>query len=601
MNSSEPETAILVIDDEESLRNTFQFFLQNEGYSPVITASTYEEALNEINDRHFDLIISDIVLGGSTGIDLLRRVRELGRTCPVVMITGYPTVETASEAVRLGAFDYIPKPVEKQTLLKTARLALRQHQLEQGQRRAEQERERYRTFLETVFKSVADGIITVDMNLGIMEMNPAARLLLGELEPGLAEQNSIARLCSRDEFAPLKKDLLQALKTGGEISARNFECQGAGRRRKVLSVSTAPLKDGAGGLAGAVMVVRDQSPVEAVPTGRRQQFHRFLGASDAMQAAYTMIENVGRVDLTVLITGESGTGKELAAEALHLESHRKNRPLVKVDCTAIPESLLESELFGHRKGSFTGADRDRLGRILQADGGTLFLDEIGDISPLMQLRLLRFLQESTFYPVGQDTPLHVDVRVITATNVDLKEKVRSGAFREDLYFRLRVIDIILPPLRERGDDILLLADHFIARIAPKVGKTIGGLSDQARQLLLQHRWPGNVRELEHVIERACVLCPGPTISTDHLPLDLTSLPRPAEKPAFADSGPTPPVFAQPAPVAPATTLSRADRIVAALRTAGGNKAKAARLLGIDRTTLYRKIKELRLDLSQLDF
>ena len=601
MNSSEPETAILVIDDEESLRNTFQFFLQNEGYSPVVTASTYEEALNEINDRHFDLIISDIVLGGSTGIDLLRRVRELGRTCPVVMITGYPTVETASEAVRLGAFDYIPKPVEKQTLLKTARLALRQHQLEQGQRRAEQERERYRTFLETVFKSVADGIITVDMNLGIMEMNPAARLLLGELEPGLAEQNSIARLCSRDEFAPLKKDLLQALKTGGEISARNFECQGAGRRRKVLSVSTAPLKDGAGGLAGAVMVVRDQSPVEAVPTGRRQQFHRFLGASDAMQAAYTMIENVGRVDLTVLITGESGTGKELAAEALHLESHRKNRPLVKVDCTAIPESLLESELFGHRKGSFTGADRDRLGRILQADGGTLFLDEIGDISPLMQLRLLRFLQESTFYPVGQDTPLHVDVRVITATNVDLKEKVRSGAFREDLYFRLRVIDIILPPLRERGDDILLLADHFIARIAPKVGKTIGGLSDQARQLLLQHRWPGNVRELEHVIERACVLCPGPTISTDHLPLDLTSLPRSAEQPAFADRGPTPPVFAQPAPVAPATTLSRADRIVAALRTAGGNKAKAARLLGIDRTTLYRKIKELRLDLSQLDF
>ena len=601
MNSSEPETAILVIDDEESLRNTFQFFLQNEGYSPVITASTYEEALNEINDRHFDLIISDIVLGGSTGIDLLRRVRELGRTCPVVMITGYPTVETASEAVRLGAFDYIPKPVEKQTLLKTARLALRQHQLELGQRRAEQERERYRTFLETVFKSVADGIITVDMNLGIMEMNPAARLLLGELEPGLAEQNSIARLCSRDEFAPLKKDLLQALKTGGEISARNFECQGAGRRRKVLSVSTAPLKDGAGGLAGAVMVVRDQSPVEAVPTGRRHQFLRFLGASDAMQAAYTMIENVGRVDLTVLITGESGTGKELAAEALHLESHRKNRPLVKVDCTAIPESLLESELFGHRKGSFTGADRDRLGRILQADGGTLFLDEIGDISPLMQLRLLRFLQESTFYPVGQDTPLQVDVRVITATNVDLKEKVRSGAFREDLYFRLRVIDIILPPLRERGDDILLLADHFIARIAPKVGKTIGGLSDQARQLLLQHRWPGNVRELEHVIERACVLCPGPTISTDHLPLDLTSLPRPAEQPAFADSGPAPPVFAQPEPVAPATTLSRADRIVAALRTAGGNKAKAARLLGIDRTTLYRKIKELRLDLSQLDF
>ncbi len=600
MNNSEAETAILVVDDEESLRSTFQFFLQNEGYSPVITASTYEEALAELNDRHFDLIISDIVLGGSTGIDLLRRVRELGRTCPVVMITGYPTVETASEAVRLGAFDYIPKPVEKQTLLKTARLALRQHQLEQGQRRAEQERERYRTFLETVFKSVADGIVTVDPDLAVMEMNPAARLLFGSLDPGLLEQGSLVGLCGRDEFAPLKQDLLQALKSGGEISARNFECQGAGRRKKVLSVSTAPLKDGAGGVAGAVMVVRDQTPVETGTVGRRRSFHRFLGASDAMQAVYTMIENVGRVDLTVLITGESGTGKELAAEALHLESHRRNRPLVKVDCTAIPESLLESELFGHRKGSFTGADRDRMGRILQADGGTLFLDEIGDISPLMQLRLLRFLQESTFYPVGQDTPLQVDVRVITATNVDLKEKVRSGTFREDLYFRLRVIDIILPPLRERGDDILLLADHFITRIAPKVGKTINGLSDQARQLLLEHRWPGNVRELEHVIERACVLCPGPTISTDHLPLDLARPVHPAERPAQAASAPIGPLFSQPEPVAPADALSPTERILQALRRTGGNKAKAARLLGIDRTTLYRKIRELHLDLSQTD-
>jgi DNA-binding NtrC family response regulator len=291
-----------------------------------------------------------------------------------------------------------------------------------------------------------------------------------------------------------------------------------------------------------------------------------------MQAVYTMIENVGRVDLTVLITGESGTGKELAAEALHLESHRKNRPLVKVDCTAIPESLLESELFGHRKGSFTGADRDRMGRILQADGGTLFLDEIGDISPLMQLRLLRFLQESTFYPVGQDTPLQVDVRVITAPNVDLKEKVR-----------------------------LLLADHFITRIAPKVGKTINGLSDQARQRLLEHRWPGNVRELEHVIERACVLCPGPTISTDHLPLDLTGPAHPDERPALAASAPSGPLFSQPEPAAPPDSLSPAERILQALRRTGGNKAKAARLLGIDRTTLYRKIKELRLDLSRVDF
>ena len=599
MNDLEQGTAILVIDDEESLRNTFQFFLQNQGYAPVITASTFEEALQEINDRRFDLIISDIVLGGHTGIDVLKRVRELGLTCPVVMITGYPTVETAAEAVRLGAFDYIPKPVDKEALLKAARLALRQYQLEQGQRRAERERERYRAFLETVFKSVTDGIVTVDHNLDIMEMNPAARLLFNELHPGLADQRSIIPLCGQETFVPLKKDLLQVLKTGQESSPRLFECRGADQQKKVLSVCTAPLKDGAGGSEGAVMVLRDLTSPEPRQTNRRQRFHRFLGASDAMQAVYTLIENVGRVDLTVLITGESGTGKELAAEALHQESHRKNRPLIKVDCTAIPETLLESELFGHRKGSFTGADRDRMGRILQADGGTLFLDEIGDISPMMQLRLLRFLQESTFYPVGQDTPLQVDVRVITATNVNLKEKVRSGVFREDLYFRLRVIDVILPPLRERGEDILLLTDHFIAKIAPKVGKNIGGISDQARQLLLAYPWPGNVRELEHVIERACVLCQGTTIATDELSLEITGY-HPAEaQPAPDESGERAQI-APPSPAAPLPDLSPTERIFQALRKAGGNKAKAARLLGIDRTTLYRKIRELRLDISQSD-
>lgn len=600
MNRFPEETAILVIDDEESLRNTFQFFLRNQGYGPVVTAATYEEALREVHARAFDLIISDIVLGSGNGIDFLKKIRTSGISCPVVMITGYPTVETAAEAVRLGAFDYIPKPVEKETLLKTARLALQQQRLEQGKQQAEKERERYRAFLETVFKSVTDGIITVDPGLTIMEMNPAARLLLNELHPGLAETRSILTLCGREDFLPLKQDLLQAMKNGREISQHLFECQAADQRGKMLNVSTAPLKDGAGGLEGAVMVLRDMSLPEHQPTSRKRRFHRFLGASDAMQAVYAMIENVGRVDLTVLITGESGTGKELAAEALHLESHRKNRPLIKVDCTAIPETLLESELFGHRKGSFTGADRDRMGRILQADGGTLFLDEIGDISPMMQLRLLRFLQESTFYPVGQDTPLQVNVRIITATNVDLKDKVRKGTFREDLYFRLRVIDIILPPLRERGEDILLLANHFIEKIAPKVGKTITGISEQAQQLLLRYPWPGNVRELEHVIERACVLCNGSTLSTEQLSAEITS-PHPSHQAASTSSiDPTAIAIPSAAALEPPIELTQAERLLLALKKTGGNKAKAARLLGIDRTTLYRKIKELNLDLSGVD-
>ncbi len=597
MNSEQSGSAILVIDDEESLRNTFQFFLHNQGYGPVRTAATFEEALHALAEGDYDLIISDIVLGGNTGIDILKKVREMGLSCPVVMITGYPTVETAAEAVRLGAFDYIPKPVDKEALLKTARIALRQYQLEQGKQRAEQERERTRAFLETVFRSVTDAIITVDQQLAIKEMNPAARLLLGELQPGLIEQGSLIPFCGQEDCAVLKKELLRVLKSGQEGGAQLFECQSE-QRKKVLSASVAPLKDGVGGAEGAVIVIRDLTAPESANVGRRQRFHRFLGASDAMQATYTLIENVGRVDLSVLITGESGTGKELAAEALHQESHRRNRALVKVDCTAIPESLLESELFGHRKGSFTGADRDRMGRILQADGGTLFLDEIGDISPMMQLRLLRFLQESTFYPVGQDTPLRVDVRVIAATNVDLKEKVRSGGFREDLYFRLRVIDVILPPLRDRGDDVLLLADHFIAKIAPKVGKRIGGISEQARQFLRAYPWPGNVRELEHVIERACVLCQGSTLAAEQLPEEIRDYrPQPVGEAVAAVAGQEVASVATPRDE---QDLTPGERILQALRRAGGNKAKAARLLGIDRTTLYRKVRELRLDLSQIE-
>jgi transcriptional regulator with PAS, ATPase and Fis domain len=277
-------------------------------------------------------------------------------------------------------------------------------------------------------------------------------------------------------------------------------------------------------------------------------------------------------------------------------SPRKNRKLVKVDCTAIPENLLESELFGHKKGSFTGADRDRMGRILQADGGTIFLDEIGDISSMMQLRLLRFLQERTFYPVGQDTPIQVDVRVVAATNADLKKKVEEGTFREDLYFRLRVIDIKLPPLRERKGDISTLARHFVKKFSKKLGKDITGISDQALECLDQHKWPGNVRELEHVIERACVLCQDSTLSLKNLPREILPEALKEERSMVKASE----SLEVPVSVNDISSLPDPDRIVAALKLAGGNKAKAARILGVDRTTVYRKLKEYNIDTSFLE-
>ncbi len=602
----ETSSAILVVDDEESLRHTFQIFLKRQGYSPVIMAATFEEAVTAMTSQPFDLVISDIVLEGASGIDLLKRARELGLDCPVVMVTGYPNVETAADAVRLGAFDYIPKPVEKETLLRTARLALQQYKLKTEKKKAELEREQYRSSLETIFRSVTDAILTADRDFNILKMNPAARILFRELRPQVTEGANLVSSCGGDDLSSIREDAEKVLRTGIEITEHRVECTTPDNQQKVLSICISPLEDGKGGYQGIVIVIRDMTSKLPQQAGRRSSLHRIIGAGEAMQTVYTMIENVGRVDTTVLVTGESGTGKELVTEALHLESHRRNRPLIKVDCTAIPENLLESELFGHKKGSFTGADQDRMGRILQADGGTLFLDEIGDISPMMQLRLLRFLQEKTFYPVGRDTPIQVDVRVIGATNVNLKKKVQEGGFREDLYFRLRVIDIILPPLRERGDDVLLLSAHFLRKFSGKLGKTISGISDQAKQLLSAYPWPGNIRELEHVIERACVLCNGSTISTEHLPLEVSAY-RQQQMPTAAI-----PLGIITASSSPATALTGSgavtsetnpvtERILTALSKAGGNKAKAARLLGMDRSTLYRKVRELGIDLDALKF
>jgi len=383
------------------------------------------------------------------------------------------------------------------------------------------------------------------------------------------------------------------LRNEADVEEHRVEFEFEGHGVIVFRVSAAPLLTSDGHFLGVVLVARDVSRLEALEQReKRTGLHRLIGGSRPMQTVYTLIENVGKVDTTVLITGESGTGKELVAEALHLESPRKEMPLVKVDCTAIPENLLESELFGHKKGSFTGADRDRKGRILQADGGTLFLDEIGDISSMMQLRLLRFLQERTFYPVGEDQPIKVDVRVIAATNADLKTQVVAGKFREDLYYRLKVVDIVLPPLRDRYEDIPLLVKKFIDRFSKRIDKAIHGISDQALGQLVRHKWPGNVRELEHIVERACVLCSGVTITLANLPLELQNQDNLETLSNTA--------FSHLHDKDIEGTDNEEERILSTLKLTYGNKAQAARILGIDRSTLYRKIRQFDIDLSQLE-
>jgi DNA-binding NtrC family response regulator len=588
----EQNDRILLVDDEESLRLTFEMLLKRAGYESVTGVSSFDEAINIIEQESFDLIISDIVLQGASGIDLLRQIKEMGKTCPVVMITGYPNIETAAEAVRLGAFDYVPKPVKKDELLKIVALALEKQELQKEKNRFEAQQEKNRYLQETILRSVREIIITVDTHLRIADMNDMALDWARSFLPEIAIGVSLPTLTSKLGRA-LLNDAEKVLKHQKELKIHRLEWQNPDDTVGIMSVTAAPLEDEKSTFLGVVITARDLTHLEDID----KRFHRFVGKSKAMQRIYALIESVGKVDTTVLITGGSGTGKELAADALHEESPRHNRPLVTVDCTAIPEELLESELFGHKKGSFTGADRDRLGRILQADGGTLFLDEIGDISPRMQLRLLRFLQERTFYPVGQDQPIQVDVRVITATNADLKEKVRKDQFREDLYFRLRVVDIILPPLRERIEDVPVLAQHFLSVFDTRMKKGITGFSDSVMELLLNHSWPGNIRELEHVIERAYVLCNGDTITTDHLPAEIIYA-EPHEQTVSE------PVTAQPTHMPPSVPLMESDneveRLLDALRRTAGNKAKAARLLGIDRSTLYRKMSSHNIDLSNLD-
>ena len=576
---------ILIVDDEESIRQTFEIFLNSAGYEHVKAVSTFDEALEAIHHVSYDLIISDIVLIGPCGTDLLRKLRENGVKCPIVMVTGFPNLESAAESVRHGAFDYISKPVNKDTLLHFTKQALKHWYLENRAERLQQENEKYRRYLETIFRSVSDTIITVDSEMNIVQLNETAELWLAD--KGAAHVENLNDFPEDVGLACLR-DARTVLESRTEVRKHLIECRSGDNSVRMVSLNASPLRGNDEEFQGVVIVARDLSSDQPKENSKqRNRFHGYVGSSQAMQNVYCLIENIGKVDTAVLITGESGTGKELAAEALHAESNRADKPLIKVDCVSVAENLLESELFGHLKGAFTGADRDRSGRLLQADGGTLFLDEIGDISPRTQLLLLRFLQEKTFTPVGGDTPIQVDVRVIAATNVDFQKMVEEGKFREDLYYRLKVIEVKLPPLRERTTGIPLLANHFLEMFRVRLNKKIAAISDQAMDCLVTYHWPGNVRELRHVMERACVLCNDSLLLLEHFPEEMQQRATPIQH------------LAPEYPVAREITVPTVlpdypedeEQILSALKQARGNKAQAARLLGIARSTLYRQMEK----------
>lgn len=380
---------VLVVEDEENMRNLLSQLLRQEGFD-VDTAADGDAALRKASSGEFDLVLLDVRIPDKDGMQVLRELRREDPGAVVMIVTGYATLEMAVEAMREGAFDYISKPFKKDELLLKVRRALEHEQLREENRK-------------------------------------------------LAE----------------------------ELRAR-FKFEG------------------------------------------------IVGSSPRMQEVLRVAAAVAPTDATVLIYGETGTGKEILARSIHDQSRRAEGPFVAINCGAIPETLLETELFGHEKGAFTSATGTRVGKFEAADGGTIFLDEVGDMSPAMQVKLLRVLQERTFERVGSNKPIRVDVRVIAATNKDLRHLVREGRFREDLFYRLSVVPIELPPLRERQEDIPLLAQHFLEKYRTKYGKSVTGFTPQAMRKMRRYPWPGNVRELEFAIERAVILCRTPEIWAEDL-------------------------------------------------------------------------------------
>ena len=453
---------LLVIDDESNMRHMLAAMLKNSGYS-VDTASEGLEGMKMLERSSYDFILCDIKMPKMDGMTFLKTAGDLVKHSTVIMMSAYGTVETAIEAMKLGAYDYISKPFKSDEVTLTLKKA--------------EERER------------------------------------------LKKENNFLR---------------ERIRT---IQADN-------------------------------------------------RFDRMVGQSKAIQAVFELAQKVARHNTTVLITGESGTGKELIARGIHFYSERADSRLIPVNCGGIPENLLESEMFGYKKGAFTGADRDKAGLFEAAEGGTLFLDEIGELPLSLQVKLLRVLQESEIRPVGDPKTHKVDVRVITATAKNLEAEMRKGTFREDLFYRLNVMQIHLPPLRERTEDIPPLCQLFIERFNGELKKNIASISPGAMSHLMKHSWPGNVRELENVIQRAVVLAEQDTLLPEHLPRSVVS---------GLENGHHDTLFE-------GFSLKEAQRslekklIVKALTETGGNRTRAARLLEISHPSLLSKIKAYGIDL-----
>jgi two-component system response regulator HydG len=449
---------ILVIDDNDTVRDGLALVVKKLGHSPV-TAASGAAGIEAFKKQRADFVITDLKMEGGTGVDVLKGISAVDPDVPIMIITGFGTVETAVEAMKLGAFDFITKPIQQEVVRLKVERAL--------------------------------------------------------------------------ELVAVKRS-----------------------RRKA------------------------DAQVDYLRGNENDKFAELVGDSDKMGMVRRTVEKIAATDTTVFVAGESGTGKELVARAIHRLSKRANGPFIKVNCGALTETLLESELFGHERGAFTGAIKQKLGRFELADGGTLFLDEVGDVPPAMQVKLLRALQEQEFERVGGEAPIKVDVRVVSATNKDLETEVAAGRFRQDLFFRLHVLPVKLPPLRERREDIPILVAHFIHKLAPKTNQRVRAISDAALGRIMAYHWPGNVRELENAIEQSLVFAEGEEIA-------------PAALPQFLQGGAEDDRLDVPRELTLPEILDDIERqlILKAYTKAAKVKTETARLLGIKTSALYYKLEK----------
>jgi PAS domain S-box-containing protein len=437
------------------------------------------------------------------------------------------------------------------------------------------------TSTDAILESISDGVFTVNREWRITSFNRAAEKITGT-----PRKEALGQLCSevfRCSMCESECALRQTIRNGKPVIGKTGFIINARGERIPISVSTAALRDADGRIIGGAETFRDLSELEALRMELDGRFRagELISHSPLMQRLFEVLPAIAASPSTVLILGETGTGKELLARTIHELSPRSKGPFIAINCGALPDTLLESELFGYKAGAFTGAQKNKPGRFTLAKGGTLFLDEIGQVSPALQVRLLRVLQERVFEPLGSTRSENADVRVLAATNSDLAEEARQGRFREDLYYRINVVRIELPPLRRRKEDIPLLVAQFIARFNNLQNKNITGIAAEALSLLMAHDWPGNVRELENVIERAFVLCQSGEINISHLPEQFTVRST---------------LQAQGLAIRTARDLLDARTIQAALEQTSYNRLAAARLLGIHKTTLFRKIRKLGISL-----